>query len=92
MSFIPDDLTPIDLVVRDATAYVLAVSNDPASTRTAVFQGESPEAWCPVLSTDTLPARVYSFEIAEGFLYLGLGGTSEFGGSAYRVPLPENDL
>jgi len=89
LSFIPEGLIPIDLVVRGLAAYVLAVSNDPASTHAVVFRGDPPEQWRPVFSIRDLPAMAYSFEIADGFIYLGLGGPNEFSGNVYQASLPD---
>ena len=89
LQFIPDGLIPIDLVVCETAAYVLAISGDPTSNHAAVFRGDVSGVWHLIFSTDMLPAKAYSFEIADGYVYLGLGGPNEFSGNVYRASLPD---
>jgi len=88
MEFLADDLMPRDIVVRDDTAYVLAVGKELDSSRARVYSASTPESWEMLFSCDSFPASVYSMEVGNSRIYLGLGGPSVHSGEVYAFQIP----
>ena len=88
LEFVPNDMMPRDIVVQDGVAYVLVVGTELDSRRASVYATSELGHWKSVVSEVSLPASAYSMEVAEGKLFLGLGGPSVHSGEIHMVEIP----